>query len=338
MVCVVTDYVEPELAWEEAQYNALGIELRAHQLRGASTEEVAQAVSDADIILVDQARIDATVLEHAAPCKLIIRHGDGYDNLDVDAATRHGIVCANKPGFWSQEVAELTVGLSMALFLKLPQQLEVARNPLPSASGWDIVPAMPQQRIRSKTIGLFGYGKIGRNVERMLRGLCQRVLVYDPFVQESEIAAAGAEPVTFETLLAESDLVSIHTPATSLTRGLFDGKTLGKMKRGAFLVNTARGSIVDLKSLEEMLVTEHLAGAALDVTSPEPLPSDHRLHQLPNVLVTPHLGWYSEEALWNMRRSILEDVKRFADGQLPDSIVNPDVLHAAQLRFGGNSK
>lgn len=331
--CIVTDYVEPDLKWEAAQYRAAGIGFEAHQLRGAPPGELAERVATATVLIVDQAAITADVIAALTSCQLIIRHGDGYDNLDLAAATAQGIVCANKPGFWSREVAELALGLSLALCLRLPEQQQVAAAPLPQG-GWDLARAMPQRSIANMTVGVLGYGKIGRHAARLFRGVCEKVLVHDPYVPEADILASGATAVGLDALLAQSDIVTMHVPATSETIRLFDHNRISRMKPGALLLNTSRGPIVDTTALVAALEGGHLSGAGLDVTDPEPLPHNHALFSFPSVIITPHLGWYSEDAMWNMRRSIVSDVIGAAGGTPPETIVNPAVLDTPVLRFG----
>ncbi len=334
MNCIVTDYVEPSLEWEASEYASQGISFRALQLRAALETEIIKQVHDADVLVVDQTPISAPVIDAMLNCKLIIRHGDGYDNLDLGAATKNGIACANKPGFWSREVAEHALGLTLALSLRLTDQQRVAANPPTLAdAAWDLNRAMPQHSISGWTCGVVGFGKIGSRITEYLHRLCSRVVVCDPYVSPDRIHAAGAEPVGLDELLRVSDLVTLHVPATEETIGLMDSNRIGAMKPGAMLVNTARGSIVGTEDLVDALRTGRLGGAALDVTNPEPLPPEHPLFSLPNVVVTPHLGWYSEEALWSMRKSIVEDVLRAANGELPSTIVNPAVLGRSNLRM-----
>ena len=333
--CIVTDYVEPDLNWEAGQYQEAGIKFEALQLRKAEPSEIASRVSDADVLVVDQARITEEVMMAMKKCQLIIRHGDGYDNLDLKSASAQGIVCVNKPGFWSREVAELAFCLALALCLKLPEQQRVAASPRPGPEGgWNLSPAMPQRSVSGMTVGVMGFGKIGRHAARFFGGVCSQVLVHDPFVDREMIERTGATAVSMDELLSQSDILTIHVPATAETTGFFDHARIARMKAGAMLVNTARGPIVRADALVAALESGHLSGAALDVTDPEPLPGGHPLFSLPNVIVTPHLGWYSEDALWNMRRSIVEDVIAAANGKLPSTVINPAVLQASNLRFG----
>lgn len=331
--CVVTDYVEPDLTWEKEQYEEAGITLQTFQLRKAGPSEIVNAAGEADVLVVDQAKISREVISQLSRCKLIIRHGDGYDNLDTQAASEFGIVCTNKPGFWSREVAELSFTLSLALFLKLGEQQKVAAAPLPGGKGWELIKAMPQRRLANQTVGVIGFGKIGKTAADLFKGVCGTVLVHDPFIDDEVISGQGHTPVEEEKLLQDSDLITVHIPATDKTIGYFNTKRFASMKREALLVNTSRGNLVRTEALLEALRSGKLGGAALDVTDPEPLPADHPLFSIPNVIITPHMGWYSEDALWSMRKSIVEDVKGAAAGTVPKTVVNPEVLESSLIRL-----
>jgi D-3-phosphoglycerate dehydrogenase / 2-oxoglutarate reductase len=329
--CVVTDYVEPDLEWEAEQYHGNAVDFLALQLRNAPARKIVETVRNASVLVVDQARITREVIEGLPQCKLIIRHGDGYDNLDLEAATRAGIVCANKPGFWSQEVAEQAFALALSLLLRIPSQQSIAATG-GSDAGWDLSLAKPQRRLSGLTAGIVGFGKIGRRAAPLFRAVFSKVLVVDPFVAQTEISSAGFTPVELEELLATSDIVSVHVPATPETVRMICGSSIAAMKPGAALVNTSRGPIVETNALVSALQSGALGGAALDVTDPEPLPPNHPLMGMPNVIVTPHMCWYSEDAMWAMRRSIVEDVLNFRSGRLPTSVVNPAVLKSPVLR------
>lgn len=334
MKCVVTDYVEPDLTWETEQYRAAGIEFEAMQLRGASENDLKQVVGDAHVLVVDQAKITETVLEEAGKCVLVIRHGDGYDNVDIDAATRLGIAVANKPGFWTEEVAEQALTLLLAVWSKLTVQTAVAGAAAPGAQfPWDLKRVYPVRRFRGSTVGVVGFGRIGRQVAAKVQSLGATVVVSDPLLEPETIVEAGARPVAYEELLETADAVSFHVPGTEKTHRLLNEDALNRMKPHAVVVNTARGSVVETEALVQALRDGRIAGAALDVTDPEPLPADHPLFGLDNVVVTPHLGWYSDDSMWAMRTSIVGDVKQAAQGQLPDSVVNPQVLNSSGFRM-----
>lgn len=336
MKCVVTDYVERDLEWEREQYAEAGVVFETLQLRGAPPDHLLEHTADADVLVVDQAKITAEVIAGLRQCKLIIRHGDGYDNLDVAAASAAGILCANKPGFWVGNVAEQTVLLALSLLRRFSAQLQVANHPLTGEhSGWDLSPAMPMPQIGSMTAGIIGYGKIGHAVAPLFSAMFARVLVADPKVSSGERVSGlpNVTGATHDQLYAESDLISLHVPANENTTGMIGAHALSRMKPGSYLINTARGAVVDSQALSDALERGHLAGAALDVTSPEPLPEDHRLRTYDNVIITPHLGWYTEDAMWNLRRSIVADVLGVREGVAPESVLNGALLSTPACRL-----
>jgi len=330
-VCVTTDFVESDLEWERGKYEAANIVYRTDQLKTAKAAQLVAAARDADVLVVDQAQISREVVAGLPKCRLILRHGDGYENLDIEAATEVGIVCANEPGFWSREVAEQTLALALSLALKLPVQQAVALKG--GIQGWNYEKVMPYWTLASRTVGIIGFGKIGSLACKLFSPLVSRVLVNDSSASETAIKKAGGMFAGRDELLETSDIVSIHIPATSDTVGLFNSALIGKMKRGAILINTSRGGIVDTEALCEALLRGQLSGAGLDVTKPEPLPKGHPLYSVPNVIITPHMGWYSEEALWKLRRQIVVDVCGTRDGKLPRSVINPEVLKGDRLRL-----
>ena len=183
---VTSDYVVPDLNWEEAQYNEAGIEFRYYQLRQATPSELLKSVSDADVLVVDQAKITAEVIQGLTKCKLIVRHGEGFDNLDLDAATQAGIVCINQPGFFSQNVAEQTLSLALALALRIPVQQKVAALPIPG-KGWNNHQIMPYNGLKTLSVGIIGYGKTGRRTARLFKPLVKEVFIYDHHVSNGEV-------------------------------------------------------------------------------------------------------------------------------------------------------
>ena len=335
MKCRMTDYVESNLDWEQAEYEKAGIDFTAFQLRGADTDEVAAALADSDVLIVNEVQVSRPVLEAMERCRLVIRHGDGYDNIDTTAATELGIVCANEPGVWTEEVADQALGFLYGLLLKLPIQRSVAREVRDgSERPWDLDRVYPVRRVGENVVGVIGFGKIGKAVARRLKALGFELLVHDPYVGPEAVSTiTGREPSSLQEVLAGSDAVTLHVPATPETVGMIDAAALRQMKESAVLVNTSRGAVVVTDDLVQALRDRRIAAAALDVTSPEPLPSDHPLLAMENVVVTPHLAWYSDDALWAMRKSIVEDVLAFQAGRLPDSVVNAEVLQSQALRF-----
>lgn len=334
MHVVVTDYVEPDMEFEERELRKVGITFRSHQLREAEEYDLEAAVVGAHVIVVDQSRISERVLEAANQCKLVIRHGDGYDNVDLSAATRLGIAVANKPGFWSVEVAEHALTLALTMCRGIPIQSARAFERSRSTNRKVDLSSLPVvRRIAGSVIGVIGFGKIGSRLARMACGLFDSVLVYDPYVSKTEIERIGAQSVGLSQLFAESDIISVHVPLNDETSGILGKDAFYQMKRRPIIVNAARGGVVDTDALAFALDNNLVSGAALDTTDPEPLPADHPLSSRENTLITPHLGWYSHQAMEAMRQSIVSDIVGFANGQVPGSIVNSDVLAAPQCRL-----
>ena len=233
--------------------------------------------------------IDAVALSAADRLKVISRYGVGVDNVDLNAARARGIVVTNTPGANTVSVAELAIGLMLALIRRIPTAVESTRR-----GDW---PRLSGVTLEGKTIGLLGFGAIGRQVAVRLAGFQCRVLAHDPAADEAFAAQHDVTLVPRDTLLAESDLLSLHLPLLPETRALVDGAFLERLKPGAYLINTARGEIVDEAALLAALRGGRLAGAALDAFSEEPPSATHPLLALPQVLVTPHMGAHADSAI-----------------------------------------
>lgn len=233
--------------------------------------------------------IDAVALSAADRLKVISRYGVGVDNVDLNAARAREIVVTNTPGANTVSVAELAIGLMLALIRRIPTAVESTRR-----GEW---PRLSGVTLEGKTIGLLGFGAIGRQVAVRLAGFQCRVLAHDPVADETFAAEHAVTLVARDTLLAESDLVSLHLPLLPETRGLVDAAFLERLKPGAYLINTARGEIVDETALLAALRGGRLAGAALDAFSEEPPSATHPLLSLPQVLVTPHMGAHADSAI-----------------------------------------
>lgn len=233
--------------------------------------------------------IDAVALSAADRLKVISRYGVGVDNVDLNAARARGIVVTNTPGANTVSVAELAIGLMLALIRRIPTAVESTRR-----GDW---PRLSGVTLEGKTIGLLGFGAIGRQVAVRLAGFQCRVLAHDPAADEAFAAQHDVTLVPRDTLLAESDLLSLHLPLLPETRALVDAAFLERLKPGAYLINTARGEIVDEAALLAALRGGRLAGAALDAFSEEPPSATHPLLALPQVLVTPHMGAHADSAI-----------------------------------------
>jgi len=297
---------------------------------GATEAELIAAGKDGDAIIaqVSYQSITRKVLTHWKNCKLITSIGIGYENLDVDAATEFGIMAANVPDANIEDVSDHTMGLILACTRRIVQLNNVVKK-----GGWTSV-ASPQiigevwphlSRLRGQTLGLIAFGKIPRALAPKARGFGLRIIVYDPYLSPDIIRRFEVEQVDLDQLLANSDIVSIHTPLTSETKHILGLKELKKMKPTACLINTARGGVVDHKALYTALTKGYIAAAAFDVTEPEPINPDNPLLKLDNFIVTAHSAGLSPQALAEMQLRPGDEIIRVASGKWPFGLVNPEV-------------
>jgi D-3-phosphoglycerate dehydrogenase len=286
--------------------------------------ELARELADAAGLVVRSAtRVTAELLEKAAALRVVGRAGVGVDNIDVEAATRRGVLVMNTPGGNAVSVAEHALALLLALARSVPQLAAATR-----AGRWEKSGAQGVE-VRGKTLGLIGLGRVGGEVARRARALEMRVVACDPFLSENAARDAGAELVSLDDLLGRADFISLHTALSPATEKMINAAALGKMKRGARLINTARGELVDEAALAEALRSGHLAGAALDVFAVEP-PRDSPLLAMPNVIATPHVAGSTEEAQEEVGTLIAQQVRDYlAEGTLRNA-VNLPALSAEQ--------
>jgi D-3-phosphoglycerate dehydrogenase len=290
------------------------------QRRPLKSAELQALVQDVDGLIAGLDEIDAAVIQAAPALKIIARYGVGVDRVDLSAATRQGVIVTNTPGANSAAVAELAIGMLLALARKLCLADRAVHN-----GEW---PRLSGTGLHGKTAGLVGLGAIGRLVASRLAAFGCQVLAYDPYVGSDVSASCQASLVSLDELLERSDFVSLHVPVTPETRGLVNASFLRRMKPGALLINTARGELVDEADLFDALQQGSLAGAGLDCFTQEPPAAGHPLLNLPNVLLTPHSGSHTDEATSAMGRMALEACLTALGGQRPDFIVNPLVLES----------
>lgn len=321
---VVTDFIEADLNWEAAQLAEKNIQFETYQLKFKSDAEVLEKIRDADVLVVNMLKMTESIIAGLTKCKLIIRHGIGYDNVDVAACTKYGIQFAYQPDYCKEDVAEHAIALIFACARRVVR----GRRTLEESSKrgqWDFAGLFPIYRLDGKTLGILGVGRIGSRVFRKLRTFGFRIIACDPYLsaaRKSEFITQGLVFVDKETLFREADFVTIHTPLQDDTRHLVNAQTLALMKPTAYVINTARGPMVDAHALAEAVKNGKLAGAAIDVFDKEPPAPDHELFALENVILTPHIGWASEEAGWEIRKSILDDILAAAAGKSARCIVN----------------
>ena len=275
------------------------------------------ALRDADVAFVNLVPVTKAALAAMRPGALVVRYGIGYDNVDIAAARRLGVRVANVPDYGSDTVADHASACMLALLRRLPIFDAAIRR-----EGWinpDRVGPLPA--LAATTVGLVGVGRIGALVARRLQAFGIRILASDPFADPIRLREAGIEPVALDTLLAEAHGLSLHLPATAETRHIIGRQSIAQMRRGAMLVNTARGALVDEAALADALADGRLGGAALDVFDPEPLDPASPLHAMPNVILTPHAAFYSVESLDALQRLAAEEARRALAGEPLRSLV-----------------
>jgi D-3-phosphoglycerate dehydrogenase len=309
-VIAVTDSVFPSLDPAIAALKRVDPELR--MAKSASADDILAVARDADAILVTYAKLPAELLRQLNRCKVIGRFGLGVDNIDLPAARERGIVVTYVPDYCLQEVSDHAMALLLALARKVPLS-----NRLVQGGRWEMPAVVPIRRLEGQTLGLVGFGNIPRRVAPKAQAFGLKVIVHDPYVSADVLGAHKVEGVSFDELLARSDFVSVHAPLMPATRGLFNAQAFAKMKKGALIINTARGPLIDEAALIAALDAGHLGGAALDVAEVEPLPKDSRLIGRDNVILTPHTAFYSVEALNELQTKCATDVARVLSGEPP---------------------
>ncbi len=312
----ITDYSFPNLDVEQAILSAAGFELRSGNDKQVPALQA--FVAEADAVITQFAPINADVIGAMQRAKVIVRYGIGYDNVDVKAARERDIPVCNIPDYCIDEVADHT----LAFILGVTRQ--VVPNTLHVRDGkWGLVPALDQLRtLRDQTVGVVGFGRIGREVAARLGPFKCRRLVHDAFVPADAVRAAGCEPVTLDELLAQSDIVSLHCPSTPQTKKLLNADSLGRMKRGSVVVNLARGDLIDTAALVAALQSGQIASAAIDVCDPEPIPADSPLRSLPNVIVASHIASASPKSVRTLRETAAKIAVMALRGEPLPNVVN----------------
>jgi len=319
---VVTDLGYITYKYEHSQLDPLDVDLV--KIDAKSEDEIIEAAHDADGILNRMAPMTRKVIESLDRCRVIARYGVGYDNVDVEAATEKGICVANVPDYCWPEVADHAAALLLSCARKTAPHDRRIR-----AGDWDIGASDPIYRLTGRTLGLLGFGHIAQTLVRRVRGFEFNVIAYDPYVNESVAAELGVRVVDLDTLLAESDYVSIHAPMTPETHHIVGEAELRKMKKTAVLVNTSRGGLVDTHALAKALEEGWIANAGIDVYEDEPPPTDHPLLQQPNAVLTGHAAWYSEDSVAELQTKAAKQVALVLAGGWPENLVNPEVRERA---------
>jgi D-3-phosphoglycerate dehydrogenase len=314
MIVLVTDHTWPSVEPEAEVLARVGA--RIVEAQSGEEDELVELVRDADAILTCFAKVTASVIRAGERLQVVGRYGIGVDNIAVEEATRLGIPVTNVPAYCLDEVAEHALALVFALARKICAYDAAVRR-----GDWSLGTGAPIFRIAGRTLGIVGFGKIGRTLAAKARGLGLEVIAFDPHT-----AAADVELVSLEELAERSDFVSVHTPLTPETQGLIGEPILRRMKPTAFVINTARGGIVDQEAVLRALDEGRIAGAGIDVFVPERLPPDHPLLVRRNLIATPHVAFYSEESVVELETLAAENVAAILSGRRPHAVVNPEVL------------
>lgn len=300
----------------QTAFDDIDAEIRMTEAR--QPDELSEAAAGADALIVDAStRVTESVLKSLDDLQVVGRSGIGVDNVDVGAASQRGVAVVNVPDYCLDEVSTHALGMMLALARKLPQLDAAVKR-----GEWDWSAAQPISRLSGRTVGIVGFGKIGRSFARKLRGLGVNVLVFDPYISVRDLAGFDVTRVEWTQLLTDSDFVSIHVPLTEETRRLFDAEAFEMMLDDVVLINTSRGPVVDEDALVAALEADRLSGAGLDVRDPEP-PVDSPLKRFENVILTPHAGFYSEHARRELTQTVCTDVVRVLRGLEPHNPVEP---------------
>lgn len=298
------------------------IEASVVQTASLDSPEAREIARAADALMVTIQPVDAEFINSLERCRIIARVGTGLDAIDISAATARGVWVTSVPDYAVDEVSTHAIALLLNHARRLPKMFASV-----AAGNWyDAAAIEPAPRLAGQILGLIGYGRIGRAVAAKARGLGLEVIVYDPFI-EIEAAQDAATPVDLDALLASADFISLHAPLTESSRRVINAAALAKMKPGAYLINTARGELIDEGALLDAVERGRIAGAALDVLTVEPPPPDFPLLHDERITITPHAGWYSEASKLDVRVKAIDDVVRVLTGKRPRSPVNNPIGH-----------
>jgi D-3-phosphoglycerate dehydrogenase len=312
---VITDCDHGSIEEEKKEFTRIGAELILAQIK--EEEDLIRICKDADGLLNQYSLLPRKVLEKLPKCKVIGRYGVGIDSVDLKAATDLGIIVANVPDYCVDEVADQALSMMLALIRKT-----VFFDQRVKSNEWDFRQGRPVQRIKGKTLGLIGSGRIGLEVAKRISAFGVRVMAFDPYLQKPP---EGIELKDFDTVLKESDFISIHCPLNESTRHLLGEKEFQKMKKKPLIINTSRGPIIDEMALTRALTKAQVSGAGLDVLEKEPPDPKNPLLKMENVIIAPHISFYSEESISELKRRTAENVSSVLLGKWPRSVVNQEV-------------
>lgn len=305
MKIMYTDIDHPSLDIERGVIQAAGLDFSVTQCK--TEDDVIAKCADADILINQYAPITARVMDALPNFKMVVRYGVGVDNIDVKAAVDRGITVCNIPDYGTNEVADHALALMLALTRKI-----VYMNKAAKTQRWDCTMAFPIQRSATQTVGIIGLGRIGFALASRVHALGFSIIACDHHLEPGELHPCGyVTGATLDEVIEKSDIISIHCPPIK-GRYMLDADAFKRMKKGIYIVNDARGGIIDEEALDKALEDGTVAGAALDCVKHEPMPTDSRLYRHENLIVTPHMGWYSQQAAVDLKRKVAEQAVKFA--------------------------
>jgi len=322
---VITDAEYKNFDLERKELEKVNADLTVCQCK--SEDELIKATKDADGLLVQYADINRNVIKSLKKCKVIARYGIGVDTIDIQAATAHNICIVNVQEYCLDEVSNHAITLALSCIRKI-----VMLNNAVKKGIWDFKIAIPVFRLKNRKFGLIGFGNIARKVARKVQAFGFKVLAYDPYISLSIMKENNVEKMELEELLRESDVISLHLPLNENTKHIISKKELKLMKETSFLINTSRGSLINEEDLYNALNEKWIAGAGLDVLEEIPINSDYKLLKLDNLVITPHIAFYSEDSLRDLQRIAAVGVAQVLKGEIPSFLVNKEVLKGNYLK------
>tara|TARA_Y100000590_G_scaffold452771_1_gene596543 strand:+ start:43950 stop:44933 length:984 start_codon:yes stop_codon:yes gene_type:complete len=315
---LITDYVWPNIKPEAEILEKSG--LTPIVAPDSSENTLAELARDVEGIMFCFAEITSKILENASHCKVASRYGIGVDNINISRATELGIIVTNVPDYCMDEVTDHALGMILALNRRFLQHTKKVVK-----DGWNSVSLNQiMHRTRGSTLGIVGFGRIGQSLAKKCKSFGFNLIAYDPLLRVGD-NIDGVRLVKFIELIKTSDFISLHVPLIPETQGMIGQKELSMMKKGAILVNCARGGLIDENALAKSIYNGHLSGAGLDVVEPTPPKSDNPLLKLDNVIITPHTAFFSQASTLELEKRTANEVIRVINGNNPENWINPEV-------------
>lgn len=321
ILVAIADTVFPD--WKPAEQVLASLDVELVRAETPDQDAILAVARNAEALFVTYAQITADVIAGLENCKVIGRFGVGTDNIDIEAATNAGIVVTYAPLYCLDEVSDHAMTTLLSLARKIPYSNSMVHN-----GRWEMPAVVPIRRLKGRTLGLVGIGNIAQAVVGKAQAFGIKTIAADPYAPDEVFTKMKTERVELDELYARSDYISVHAPLTPETENMFSTEAFGKMKSDALLINTSRGPLVDIDALAKALDAGEIGGAALDVMPQEPPGADNPLFGRDDVILTPHTGFYSEDALLDLQTTVATDVAAVLGGKRPKFPVNPKVLDA----------